>query len=44
LDPDSDFFVDQSLRYSMKEARKLLFTEAEIEQNLLPDGVITIRN
>ncbi|HTN33856.1 MAG TPA: penicillin acylase family protein, partial [Marinobacter sp.] len=43
-DSESDFFTDQSQRYSAKDARKLLFTEAEIEQNLLTDGEITIRN
>lgn len=43
-DSDSVFFVDQSQRYSAKDARKLLFTEEEIEQNLLTDGTMTIRN
>ncbi|WP_417539113.1 penicillin acylase family protein [Marinobacter sp.] len=43
-DSDSDFFIDQSQRYSMKDARKLLFTEDEIEANLLPNSTITIRN
>ena len=44
-DSDSDFFADQSLRYSMKDARKLLFTEAEIEANLLQtNSTTTIRN
>lgn len=43
-DADSDFFVDQSMRYSQKDARKLFFTEDEIEQNLLSNGVMTISN
>ncbi|MCL7943998.1 penicillin acylase family protein [Marinobacter sp. ATCH36] len=41
-DAESDFFVDQSVRYSQKDARKLFFTDEEIEQNLLSGGVITI--
>ena len=43
-DSDSPNFVDQGLRYSQKDARKLLFTEDEIEQNLIPGGEITISN
>ena len=43
-DAESDFFVDQSMRYSQKDARKLFFTDAEIEQNLLPGGEATISN
>lgn len=43
-DSDSDFFTDQSQRYSMKDARKLLFTDAEIEANLLANGTVTISN
>ncbi|KPP97883.1 penicillin acylase family protein [Marinobacter sp. HL-58] len=43
-DTESDFFIDQSSRYSQKDARKLYFTEEEIEQNLLTDGEITISN
>ncbi len=43
-DADSDFFMGQSMRYSQKDARKLFFTEDEIEQNLLSNGVTTIRN
>ena len=41
-DAGSDFFTDQSMRYSMKDARKLYFTEEEIEQNLLTGGEVTI--
>ncbi|SNB56731.1 acyl-homoserine-lactone acylase [Marinobacter sp. es.042] len=43
-DAESDFFVDQSLRYSQKDARKLFFTEEEIEQNLITGGKFTISN
>lgn len=35
-DPDSDFFVDQSLLYSSKTPRQLLYSEADILANLLP--------
>jgi acyl-homoserine-lactone acylase len=44
-DAGSDFFVDQSRRFSQKNARKILFTEDEINQNLLlTGGEITISN
>ncbi|MEP1216566.1 MAG: penicillin acylase family protein [Marinobacter sp.] len=43
-DADSDFFVDQSMRYSQKDARKLFFTDEEIEENLLSNGEMTISN
>lgn len=43
-DAESDFFVDQSMRYSQKDARKLFFTDEEIEQNLLSGGEATISN
>lgn len=43
-DAQSDFFVDQSMRYSQKDARKLFFTDEEIEQNLLSGGEVTISN
>lgn len=43
-DAESVFFVDQSLRYSQKDARKLSFTDEEIEQNLLSGGEVTISN
>lgn len=41
-DPMSPYFTDQSQRYSDKSYRKLLFTESEIEANLLPQGEVTI--
>ncbi|SFN26798.1 penicillin acylase family protein [Marinobacter pelagius] len=41
-DPDSPYFNDQSLRYSEKDYRKLLFTEEEVEANLLANGVTTL--
>ena len=41
-DPGSEFFNDQSERYSMKDERTFPFTEAEIEQNLLPNGQTVI--
>ncbi|WP_111496519.1 penicillin acylase family protein [Marinobacter bohaiensis] len=41
-DAMSDFFLDQSQNYSDKQYRKLLFTEQEIQQNLLPNGEETI--
>lgn len=41
-DEGSPYFNDQSLRYSEKNYRKLLFTEQEIENNLMPNGVLTI--
>lgn len=37
-DAMSPYFSDQSEAYSNKEVRKLLFTEEEIEANLLPQG------
>jgi len=43
-DPESEFFSDQSDLYSQKQARKLLFNEEEIEQNLINDGVMTVTN
>jgi acyl-homoserine-lactone acylase len=42
VDPDSPFFNDQNARYSDKNFRPLLFTEAEIAANVLPGGEITI--
>ncbi|HRP86225.1 MAG TPA: penicillin acylase family protein [Gammaproteobacteria bacterium] len=44
VDPDSPFFNDQNARYSDKNFRPLLFTEAEIAANVLPGGEITIRD
>ncbi|WP_165854940.1 penicillin acylase family protein [Marinobacter sp. JSM 1782161] len=41
-DANSPYFTDQSERYSNKDFRKLLFTEADIEANLLPQGETTI--
>ena len=41
-DAMSDYFSDQSMQYSNKESRKLLFTEDEIEANLLPQGETVI--
>lgn len=41
-DPGSPFFNDQNARYSDKNFRPLLFTEAEIAANVLPGGEITI--
>lgn len=41
-DSGSPFFNDQSQRYSDKDARRFPFTETEIEQNLIPNGVKTI--
>ncbi|MDK9559034.1 penicillin acylase family protein [Marinobacter sp. M216] len=41
-DSDSPFFSDQSLRYSNKDYRQLLFTEEEIQANLLPQGETVI--
>ena len=37
-DSMSDYFLDQSNAYSNKQYRKLLFTDREIEQNLIPGG------
>jgi acyl-homoserine-lactone acylase len=42
VDPDSPFFNDQNARYSDKNFRPLLFTEAEIAANVLPGGEITV--
>ncbi|PAV27481.1 peptidase S45 [Tamilnaduibacter salinus] len=41
-DAMSDFFTDQSERYSNKNYREFAFTEDEIEANLLPQGKTTI--
>ena len=43
-DADSPFFNDQMQRYSEKNMRPILFTESDIAANLLPGGVVTIRN
>jgi acyl-homoserine-lactone acylase len=43
-DPGSEFFSDQSVEYSQKQARKLLFTDEEIEANLVTGGEITLSN
>lgn len=40
---DSPFFNDQMQRYSEKNMRPILFTEADIAANLLPGGQITIK-
>ena len=42
-DPDSPWFVDQSLDYSTKTPRRLLFTEDEIAAGTLPDGESVLR-
>lgn len=41
-DAMSPHFTDQSERFSDKDYRKLLFTESDIEANLLPQGETTI--
>ncbi|PID63811.1 MAG: peptidase S45 [Gammaproteobacteria bacterium] len=41
-DPASPHFIDQSLDYASKTPRRLLYREADIAANLLPDGEITI--
>lgn len=41
-DPDSPYFNDQSLRFSEKDFRKLLFTEQEIQANLEVNGTVVI--
>lgn len=41
-DARSPFFSDQSQLYSQKNYRPLLFREADIEANLLPDGQSTV--
>lgn len=41
-DAMSPYFTDQSQRFSEKDYRKLLFKEADIEANLLPQGEVTI--
>ncbi|TNE79479.1 MAG: penicillin acylase family protein [Gammaproteobacteria bacterium] len=41
-DSMSPFFLDQSQQFSDKQYRKLLFTEQEIEQNLITGGEQTI--
>jgi len=38
----SPFFSDQSEQYSNKEYRKLVFSESDIEANLLPQGTTVI--
>lgn len=43
-DADSDFFADQSLDYSQKVARKLYFTDEEINQNLIANGEEIVTN
>jgi acyl-homoserine-lactone acylase len=43
-DSMSEFFTDQSLRYSEKNYREFSFTEEEIQANLLDQGEITISN
>lgn len=43
-DADSPFFNDQMQRYSEKNMRPILFKESDIAANLLPGGVVTIRN
>ncbi len=40
-DAMSDYFSDQSVQYSNKESRKLLFTEDEIEANVLEEVTIS---
>ena len=37
-DPDSPHFIDQSLAYSAKEARRLRYDEADIAADVLPGG------
>ena len=37
-DPASDWFNDQSQRYSQKDYRQLVFSEADIVANLIDDG------
>ncbi len=41
-DAMSPYFSDQSLQYSNKDYRQLLFTEEDIEANLLPQGETVI--
>ena len=41
-DPASPHFVDQSLLYSAKEPRRLLYDEADIAANVLPGGARTL--
>ncbi|MBW7472484.1 penicillin acylase family protein [Marinobacter sp. F4218] len=43
-DSASPFFNDQSLRYSEKNYRPILFKEADIEANLLPQGTVSLTN
>lgn len=42
-DPDSQYFNDQALRYSEKDARRLFFAEEDIQANLEPQGEIVIQ-
>ncbi len=41
-DPDSAHFIDQSLDYSTKTPRQLLYLEADIAANLLPDSELVL--
>lgn len=41
-DPDSDHFIDQSLNYSSKTRRQLLYSEADIVANVLPDSELSL--
>ncbi|WP_235937527.1 penicillin acylase family protein [Marinobacter caseinilyticus] len=41
-DASSPYFNDQSLRYSEKDYRQLLFKESDIQANLLPQGEVVI--
>ncbi|MDX1801036.1 MAG: penicillin acylase family protein [Marinobacter sp.] len=41
-DPDSPHFNDQSERFSQEDPRPLLFTESDIQANLLPQGETVI--
>ncbi|MGQ7847693.1 penicillin acylase family protein [Granulosicoccus sp. 3-233] len=41
-DPGSAHFIDQSLDYSMKTRRQLLYSEADIAANLLPDTELVL--
>ncbi|TGN39849.1 penicillin acylase family protein [Marinobacter confluentis] len=43
-DSMSEFFTDQSVRYSMKDYREFPFTEEEIQANLIDQGEINISN
>jgi len=41
-DPASPYFNDQSIRYSEKNYRPLLFTDADIDANLLQGGMVEL--